>query len=157
MSTALDTFRQARPSATRVPRRGAARVCSAVSAGAWGGGGGGGGGDSAGASAFLDGQGRSNGVGPLHLHSDHLLSAHAGSEPVAGVPGGTADGNDTHMPTSLFTTFPRLPPDGSTITPGGPAPFAFACMRHACRVLAPASPACPNRMVNLINQKPKID
>ncbi|PSC74963.1 heme oxygenase [Micractinium conductrix] len=96
---------------------GGPRVCSAVSAGAWGGGGGGGGGDSAGASAFLDGQGRSNGVGPLHLHSDHLLSAHAGSEPVAGVPGGTADGNDTHMPTSLFTTFPRLPPDGSTITP----------------------------------------
>lgn len=60
-----------------------------------------------------------NGVGPRHLQEDHLLPAHSGADPAAAVHGGTAGGNGKlrHLASSLFAIFPKLPPDGSTLTP----------------------------------------
>lgn len=60
-----------------------------------------------------------SGVGTWHLQDDHLLPEHAGNDPAVAAHGGTAngDGKLRHLPSSLFAAFPKLPPDGSTLTP----------------------------------------
>ncbi|KAL4419846.1 hypothetical protein ABPG75_006944 [Micractinium tetrahymenae] len=91
--------------------RNAARVGAA--AGVWGSAAPGGDGASAG------GESSDDGVGPWHLKNDHLLPAHAGDDPTVAAHGGTANGDGKlhHLPASLFANFPKLPPDGSTLTP----------------------------------------
>ncbi|KAL4430329.1 hypothetical protein ABPG77_002135 [Micractinium sp. CCAP 211/92] len=65
------------------------------------------------------GESSRNGGGAWHIQDDHLLTDHAGSDPTVAVHGGTANGNGKqhHLPSSLFASFPKLPPDGSTLTP----------------------------------------